>query len=43
MDENKKFYLIWTTIWLIFIGVMCFLFKDSWPMWFLLIWFIGLF
>ena len=43
MDENNKFYIIWTIIWLLFIGSMCFLFKDGWPMWFLLIWFIGLF
>lgn len=40
-NEEGKFYLIWTIIWLLFISFMCFIFKSAIPCWFIVLWMLG--
>ncbi len=37
MDKNK-FEIIWTIVWLTFIGILCFIFKNAYPLLLLVIW-----
>lgn len=40
MDRNTAL-ILWTIIWFIFIGTLCFLFKNGNPLWLLIIWIAG--
>lgn len=40
MDRNIAL-ILWTLIWFIFIGFLCFLFNNANPLWLLAIWFLG--
>ena len=40
MDRNTVL-ILWTIIWFIFIGVLCFLFQSANPLWLLILWIIG--
>lgn len=40
MDRNTALTL-WAVIWFIFIGVLCFLFQSTIPLWLLILWILG--
>lgn len=40
MSRNTAL-IIWTIIWFIFIGTLCFLFKNANPLWLLVFWILG--
>ncbi len=40
MNRNTAL-ILWTIAWLIFIGTLCFLFKNANPLWLLIIWILG--
>lgn len=40
MDRNTGITL-WTLIWFIFIGFLCFLFNNANPLWLLILWLLG--
>lgn len=40
MNRNTAL-IIWTIIWFIFIGALCFLFKNANPLWLLVFWILG--
>lgn len=39
--SKGEFRILWTAIWLLFIFALCLLFDNAAPLWFLIIWFIG--
>lgn len=40
MDRNTAL-ILWTVIWFIFIGVLCFLFQSAIPLCLLILWILG--
>lgn len=40
MSRNTAL-ILWTVIWLIFIGFLCFLFQSANPLWLLILWILG--
>lgn len=34
--------IVWTTIWMIFILILCILFDSANPLWLLIVWLLGL-
>ena len=40
MDDNK-FNIIWTICWFVFISVLCFMFKNAYPLLLLFIWILN--
>lgn len=40
MNRNTSL-ILWTICWLAFIGTLCFIFKNGYPLWLLTIWVLG--
>ena len=40
MDKHTK-QILWTALWMIFIGGLCVLFNSAAPLWLLVFWLIG--
>ena len=41
MNDKEKYELIWTIAWFIFISILCFIFKNGYPLLLLFIWILG--
>lgn len=41
MNDKSKFEIIWTISWFVFIGFLCFIFKNGYPLFLLFIWIMG--
>ena len=41
MSDKGKYELIWTIVWFIFISILCFIFKNGYPLLLLFIWILG--
>lgn len=37
-----EYRVLWTAIWLLFIGGLCVLFNSGLPLWLLLVWILGI-
>lgn len=40
MNRNTAL-ILWTIVWFIFIGTLCFLFQNANPLWLLILWLLG--
>lgn len=40
MDKNTAL-ILWTMIWFVFIGILCFIFQNGHPLWLLIFWLMG--
>lgn len=43
MKSEDIYNLIWTAMWLIFIAILCLIFKSLGPLWMLLVWLLGIY
>ena len=41
MRDKGKYELIWTIAWFIFISILCFIFKNGYPLFLLFVWILG--
>ena len=41
MGDKGKYELIWTIAWFIFISILCFIFKNGYPLLLLFVWILG--
>lgn len=39
--SGKVYHILYTLIWLIFIGFLCFIFQSGQPLWLLIVYLIG--